>query len=286
MAARFLILRGGALGDFIVTLPALATLRKRWPDAEIELVGYPSIARLALDAGMVNKVTSLHGANIARFFSLKPEFPPEQASWIRSFDFVISYLHDPDGAVVNNLYLAGARAVLYGSPMVRDRHAVDQMLRPLENLALYAQGSSVELPVSETERAMGRSLAEAYSGKEPFAVIHPGSGSPHKNCPLDNYLALARSLRAEQGLHTIFLTGEADAAVAGELSRIAPDLPHCTGLDLAQAKCLLSASSFYAGNDSGITHLAAALGIPMQVYFGPSDPSLWAPRGKHVKITR
>ena len=282
MPARFLVLRGGALGDFMVTLPALAALRERWPDAEIELVGYPSFAKLAREAGLVNRVTSLHGANIARFFSLRPEFPPDQAQWIRSFDFVITYLHDPDGTVVNNLYLAGARTVLYGSPLVQERHAIDQMLRPLENLAVYASGTASALPVSDEARKAGRALA----GEKPFVLIHPGSGSPRKNWPLENFVALAQRLRTEHGLQTVFLTGEADESAAAGLAQLAPDWPHRNGLDLLQVTHLLSAAAVYVGNDSGITHLAAALGTPTLALFGPSNPDLWAPRGNHVSVLK
>ena len=66
---RFLILRGGAIGDFILTLPAIAAVRERWPDAYIELIGYPHIANLALAAGLVDHVDSLDRAEMARFFS-------------------------------------------------------------------------------------------------------------------------------------------------------------------------------------------------------------------------
>ena len=274
MPARFLVLRGGALGDFVVTLPALAALRERWPDAEIELVGYPSFARLAQQAGLVNRATSLHGAHIARFFGLHPDFPPDQCDWIRSFDFILTYLHDPEGTVVNNLYRAGARAVLYGSPLVQTRHAVDQMVHPLESLAIYAAGSTPRLP------------RPAPAEGPPYAVLHPGSGSPRKNWPLDHFLALARRLNAECGLTPVFLTGEADEAVAAGLASQLPPVRHQHGLDLAQAARLLAGATRYVGNDSGITHLAAALGTPTLALFGPSNPDLWAPRGTHVRTLR
>ncbi len=286
MPARFLILRGGALGDFIVTLPALTALRERWPDAEIELVGYPNLARLASEAGLVNRVTSLHGAGIARFFSLRPEFPPEQAAWIRTFDFVISYLHDPDGTVVNNLYLAGARTVLYGSPLVESIHAIDQMVKPLASLALFPAGAMVRLTFGPEAVPAGRAIAAPFCGERSFAVVHPGSGSPRKNWPTAHFVTLARRLHAERGLQPIFLTGEADADVAVALKQLAPELPHLNQLELPQVARLLAAAALYLGNDSGITHLAAAMGTPTLALFGPSQPDQWAPRGDHVQVIR
>ncbi len=65
---RFLVLRGGAIGDFIVTLPALQAIREQWPAAYIECIGYPHIADLGLQSGLLNRVDSLDRARIVAFF--------------------------------------------------------------------------------------------------------------------------------------------------------------------------------------------------------------------------
>ena len=276
--ARILILRGGALGDFVVTLPVLAALRERWPDGYLELVGYPHVAELAKAGRLVDRVTSLHGAHIARLYSLRPDFPEDLVHWIRSFDFVLSYLHDPDGVVADNLKRAGARTVLYGSPLVEQDHAIDHLLKPLESLAIYARGAIPRLMLDD---ATGNRASPS-----PYVVLHPGSGSPKKNAPLELFLELAQRMEQERGWTPMFLTGEADDAVAAQLERKAPHIQHQRGLPLLEAARLLSQASQYAGNDSGITHLAAALGVPTLALFGPSDPALWGPRGNHVRILR
>lgn len=285
-AARILVLRGGALGDFVVTLPALAALRDRWPDGYLELVGYPHIADLARAGGLADQVTSLHGAGIARFFSLAPQFPEEQVAWLRSFDFVLSYLHDPEGVVVDNLKRAGARTVLYRSPLLDHGHAIDHLVHPLESLALYARGAAARLDLGPAARAEGRQLAERNGVTGPFAVLHPGSGSPRKNWPLARFLEAAERLQAERGWTPILLTGEADQKLAAQLAATPTGFPHLNDLSLPEAAHLLSAAEFYLGNDSGITHLAAALGTPTGAIFGPTDPAQWAPRGGHVRVVQ
>ena len=282
--ARFLVLRGGALGDFIVTLPALAALRARWPDAFVEVVGYTHIAELARAGGLADRVTSLHGANIARFFSLRPDFPEEQVEWIRSFDFILTYLHDPDGLVADNLKRAGARTVLYGSPLVTEGHAVDHLMKPLEGLAVYARESIPRLDLPPAAKAAGRALLARHRVTGPFAVLHPGSGSPRKNRPLARFLEWADRLHRERGWTPVFLTGEADAEVAQQLEKEGAPFLHLQNLPLINVAELLCAASHYIGNDSGITHLAAALGTPTLALFGPTDPNQWAPRGPHVRI--
>ena len=138
---RILVLRGGAIGDFILTLPALQKLRARWPEAHIELLGYPHIAELALAGGLIDRVASLDKAEMARFFSRLPKFTDAQRDYVKSFDLVLSYLHDPEDIVRQNLLTAGARQVIYGSPILRGGHAIEHLLRPLETLALYAEGA-------------------------------------------------------------------------------------------------------------------------------------------------
>ena len=100
-----------------------------------------------------------------------------------------------------------------------------------------------------------------------FAVIHPFSGSPKKNWPLERYAELRRRLGAQ------WCAGPEEAldgAVRFE--------------DLYELGCWLASARLYIGNDSGITHLAAAVGTPVVALFGPSDPAVWRPRGPKVRI--
>jgi heptosyltransferase-2 len=279
-----LVLRGGALGDFIVTLPALAALRRRWPNAYIELVSYPHVAELARIGGLVDKVTSLHGASIARFFGLRPSFPDEQRAYIRSFDLIFNYFHDPDETVRRNLESAGAQLVISGSPIVQNLHAVDHLLKPLESLAIYEAGAEPALSLPSEERAAGLERLHEVA-PSPAWIIHPGSGSPKKNWPVGHFIEIARRLRASNR-GVVFLLGEADEHPREALIRNAPELPRLEGLTVREAAQTLSAAAGYLGNDSGITHLAAALGVRTVALFGPSDPAKWAPRGNHVTVLR
>ena len=282
-AARFLVLRGGAIGDFIVTLPALAALRARWPDAHIELVGYPHIANLALAGGLVDHVESLDRAEMARFFSASPAFTEAQSTYIRSFDLVLCYLHDPYGIVEENLLLAGARQVIYGPPIVEKGPASRHLLKPLESLAIYPDDDIPHLVLSASGIQRGRAwLAERGLG-EGVVVLHPGSGSPKKNWPLENFLALAREWTA-RGPSVLFVVGEADQAIRSRLQEMNPPPALLADATLVEVAESVSTARLYVGNDSGVSHLAAALGVPTVVLFGPSDAAIWAPRGAHVRV--
>ena len=261
-------------------------LRDRWPEAHIELAGYPRVTALALAARLVDAAVSLDSAQMARYFSLRPEIPRDQADYVRSFDVILSYLYDPAGTVQENILAVGATQVLYGSPMVKSEHASDHLARPLEELALYPETelrARLTLPSVAMERGRRRLAA---IGPEPM-ILHPGSGSPKKNWPLERFLALATALRDRAGLQPVFTLGEADAAIAERLATSHEQaVPVLSGLSLVELAEVLATCRGYVGNDSGITHLAAALGVPVVALFGPTDPAVWGPRGPHVTVLR
>lgn len=282
---RFLVLRGGAIGDFILTLPALAALRERWPDAYIEIFGYPHIADLAIAAGLADRVESLDRAGMAKFFTPTPTFTDEQAAHIRSFDVVISYLRDPGGVVRDNLRAAGARQVVCGSPMVESGHASDHLVKPLETLALYVAGTNARLALRPEHTEPGRRWLADRGIEGRVAAIHPGSGSPKKNWPADRFVELAEKLTSS-GWSPFFVIGEADREVEQVLLARAPGIPMLAGATLTEVASVLAHCAVYVGNDSGVTHIATALGIPVVAIFGPSDADRWGPRGPNVTLLR
>src|SRR4026208_1643923 len=97
------VIRGGAIGDFILTLPALKALRDARPDAHIEILGYKHIAVLAENRFYAQAVHSIECSSLARFFARDSELPAELADYFASFNLIISYLYDPGGIFETNL---------------------------------------------------------------------------------------------------------------------------------------------------------------------------------------
>ena len=95
-APRILVIRGGAIGDFVLTLPVLAALRERFPKAELEILGYPRIAAMAVDAGLVRAVHALESPGLAMFFTPNGAFDLEWREFFARYAIVVSYLYDPD----------------------------------------------------------------------------------------------------------------------------------------------------------------------------------------------
>ncbi|MCX7590464.1 MAG: glycosyltransferase family 9 protein, partial [Kiritimatiellae bacterium] len=254
----------------------------------IEVVAREDVGDLAMDAGLVRKVLSIHSAHVARCYS--PRATPEHTfvAYLRSFDIVLCFLHDPDGVVRQNLLAAGASHLVCHSPIVNSGHAIDHFLAALRVVGINpppAVCPRLRLPGSYYQR--GREiLSEIGMGKllGKVVALHPGSGSPRKNWPLENFVVLAREVQRMLSLQPVFVVGEAEKNLGPTLraeQMVVLEKPRLRDLAAFFAVC-----SAYVGNDSGVTHLAAALGLPVVAIFGPTDPAVWGPRGDNVRILR
>jgi ADP-heptose:LPS heptosyltransferase len=274
-SARLLVLRGGAVGDFIVTLPALHALRRRWPDAHIEVIGYPHVARLAEWMGLANRIRSLDEAKIARYFAENAQVRDEDQIYFASFDIVINYLHDPEKILHDNLKRCGVPVLIQASPLVQDRHATDHLLQPLESLAIYPDPSAPFGSFSE--------LLTSTSAA-PWIALHPGSGGKKKCWPINEFIALARRIETETAFRPVFVTGDVEREKIPDLEQQLAPFQRMHQLSITELAAQLVTASAYVGNDAGITHLAAVLGVPTLALFGPTDPAIWGPRGRRVSI--
>src|SRR5215471_9806069 len=104
---RILVIRGGAIGDFILTLPALKALREDFPGAHIEILGYKHIAELAENRFYAQAVRSIEYGRLSTFFAPDSELSAELAGYFANFDLILSYLYDPDRIFEGNLHRCG-----------------------------------------------------------------------------------------------------------------------------------------------------------------------------------
>jgi heptosyltransferase III len=284
---KILVLRGGALGDFIVTLPALALLRQRWPDAQIELVGNATAAEIARKRGLINAAHSQHEARWSACFSAAP-LTPALATWFADFDLVVSYWPDPEGEMKSHFPTRPGQVFLTAEAMPTIAPAAAHYCRQLQELGLQAEsffcridGRSIVLGSKNAPptHAVDRPTADNIRRQ---IVIHPGSGSPRKNWPADRWLELMSGLPGP----ILLLLGEAEAeawssTVPQRDGVSAVVMPTLEGVIPQLVRCRL-----FLGHDSGISHLAAGCGAPCVLLFGPTDPAIWAPPAPNVQVLR
>jgi heptosyltransferase III len=288
---RILVIRGGAIGDFILTLPALNALRDARPGAHIEILGYKHIAVLAENRFYAQAVRSIEYGPLARFFADKSELPAELADYFASFDLIISYLYDPDEVFGKNRRRCGVGDLLCGPAKIVEHagHAARQLARPIEELGIEVLNFSERIFPSIEDREFARDFVGTLS--QPIVAIHPGSGSQQKNWPLANWIALF----SEKGDFSVtgkcsslvIVSGEADNAQIGQLERDwrGRNVRFAKNLPLPQLAAVLERSVFI-GHDSGISHLAAAAGADCILLFGPTNPDVWAPKNNNVRVLK
>ena len=275
---RALVARGGAIGDFLLTLPVLNSLRVSAPSSRLEVLAYPGIAALAKASGLVDQVHSIEYGPLAGFFARGAVLDPGLQEYFASFDLVVSYLYDPDGIFAENLRTSGVKRLLEGPHRVSGTsHAIDQLASPLAQLSIPLAGRSTHL-----------AIAPATHGVADI-VLHPGSGSASKNWPATCWRALAgRLLEEVPGAQLAIVGGEADAAALQPMRDLQGNdrVEFWENLPLETLAARLAASGLYVGHDTGISHLAAAAGTPSLLLFGPTDPGVWAPPHAHVRVLR
>jgi heptosyltransferase III len=288
---RILIIRGGAIGDFILTLPALKALRDSMPHAHIEILGYKHIAALAENRYYAQAVRSIEYAPLARFFATNSELPAELADYFASFDLIISYLYDPDLIFERNLRRCGIENLICGPAKIvgNAEHAARQLARPIEKLGIKVLDLSQRIFPSVADRQFAREFLGSLV--QPFVAIHPGSGSRQKNWPIENWITMMSkgSAFSSTGRSPSFvvISGEADERETEQLEREWRNRNICFARNLPLPHLAgVLANSIFVGHDSGISHLAAAAGANCILLFGPTDPNVWAPRNNNVRVLK
>lgn len=281
--AKILVIRGGAIGDFILTLPVLAALREQFPDAQLEVLGYPHIAQLALAGGLVRRVQSIEARSLAGFFARNGELATELAGYFAGFALIISYLYDPDEIFKTNIGRC-TRAQFISGPHRPDEksglHATEVFLKPLEHLAIFEADAVPRLDVAkafETTAGTGRWLA-----------VHPGSGSEEKNWPETKWTELLQRLMKATSLNLLIVGGEAERDRLEHLARALPSTRYkvMQGAPLSELAQWLASCGGFVGHDSGISHLAAAVGVRSLILWGQTPENVWCPRGCEMTILR
>jgi heptosyltransferase-2 len=280
---RILVIRGGAIGDFVLTLPAIKLLRDAFPRARLEILGYKHIAALAEKRFYADAVRSIESGLLARFFARDAELPTELADYFGGFDLIVSYLFDPDGIFETNVKRCGSKKFLAGPGRLREHeHAARQLARPLEELGLQLEDPSAKIYLTETDREFAREFLGNAS--RPVIALHPGSGSEQKNWPIENWQKLGEHFLS--AIRTVLVvSGEAEEDRARLLETAWKDKPvrFMKNLPLPHLAALLEDANFI-GHDSGISHIAAAVGARCVLLFGPTDPAVWAPANKNVTV--
>jgi len=286
-----LFLHPGALGDIILSLPAIALLRRYLHPSEVTVAGDLDYLG-AVANGYADSVRSLSGFPIPRLFSPGP-LPASDLSLWHAYDRIVSWTGARDPAFRANLGVAHRSAIIADwKPGAGETRHVSQIfadsLTPWFGQTAVVRPACLRLAPAALNGALQWLHGEGWDGSEAIVALHPGAGSEAKRWPLERFAAVADFLASRPAMRVLIVEGPAEEGLGKRLlgsfrparTLLARSLP------LSTLMAVLSRCRAFLGNDSGIAHLAAGLGLPCVVLFGPTAPDHWAPPGPAVKVLR
>jgi heptosyltransferase-3 len=200
------------------------------------------------------------------------------AASLRS-DIALALTRSPD--LVAALRPHAPRVLAHDPTPPRGRAAAEWLAAPVRTLGLDVPLALPALDFTPEEHRAARALATGLPSR--FVALHVGSGSPDKNWPAERFRALAA--RLAEGRPWLLVTGAADAEARAALAT-APGAVAVHAAPVRVLGALLARAAVFVGNDSGVSHLAAASGAPTLALFGPTDPATWSPLGPAVATLR
>jgi ADP-heptose:LPS heptosyltransferase len=283
VASEIVIVHQGALGDTVLLVPLIRSLRARFGACRVTVVTRPNLGQMLTMMGFADDYASADDRDHSAWFAAPdaPDRPRARHAWANA-DVLISAVSTGADAWAENARLArrekrggagGADGLHFFDPRPPadfPGHLTDWHRAQLAALDLCAAPDS--LPRANPDGAI---------------VIHPGSGGDAKCWPRERFLSLGRTLK-RNGLTPTFILGEAEQERWGKrlIDDLKDEFPWYLHMGLYELAERMSRARLYLGNDSGVTHLAAATGIPVLALFGPSNDVQWRPVGPAVKVLR
>lgn len=284
---RILVIRSGALGDSVVTLPAIGALRRKWPSSHIEVIGSPSLIELVRGRYYADRVVRIDESGFANFFTRSGVLPDIWTNYLKNFDLVVCFIRDD--CLLENIKKAGAENVISMPSRDENRvHMVDRLLKVLEPLEI-AGDTVPRIFFTSGDRLFASRFWERHELLSSIVIaIHPGSGSKRKNWPVERFREVARSLLSTHRAKILVPCGEADEEVSKEMVEgfLSSDMIVVRDCSLTELGAVFEKCECFIGNDSGLSHLAAASGTSTICIFGPTDHRVWSPKGKVIIVRK
>ena len=301
---RGLIVQPGAIGDCILTLPLAAYMKESLDLGAIDILGHTEYTGFLPGRSCVDSVRSIDSIDVYRLFTettkfvLKDQDPLINA--FRDYGWIVTFLGEPNSNFEQNLiftancsHSAEVITLSMKPPKGFSRHLADFYIRQFIKQCDFSLQSQ---PIKTGDCLIKATEADINTGKELLReiglgfgekqmVIQPGSGGTKKCWHLENFLAVAKELDS-RGVEIIFLLGPAETERYSEatIEKIGSVGKCLKDLSLTQVLGLLSYVDGFIGNDSGITHLAAALGVRTYSIYGPTDPDVYKSIGPDVTV--
>jgi len=297
-----LLFRLGGLGDLLVAFPSIHLLRKKLFPCSLSLVCREEYGEILKETGVVDNLVSSSQASLAPLFESQP-YPQELTQWLGEFSLILGWLQKESSLNQKEFctFLDKKKCRFFVvSPDIPGQISRHFFERTREFLS-QEEGPSPSfndctlMPLSPSQREEGlKLLGEEFSmhkdelelGTHKIVVVHPGSGNKSKCWPLDNFIAIINELDQER-YRGVLVTGYAETDLENKLKRhtLPKNWVWLHNPPLLKLSGLLTVSALYLGNDSGITHLAAACGTKVVAHFRNDPEAAWRPYGQTIILS-
>lgn len=311
---RGVILQPGGLGDCILTLPLAELMKETVCKGGVDIVGHTEYTGMLPGRSCVDTVISMDAMDLHRLFVNEEEFALADGdplifsfadyTWIVTFlggdnsDFeqnLIFTAHCSHSAEIMTLELKpkeennGHISEFYRGQFLEQSGFDKLTTGGLSEKESKGIASKPIIKPTQADRDKGREILDMAGVRQTLrpVIIHPGSGGRHKCWQTDNFLSIAGTL-SKQGAEVVFLLGPVeqerfDKPTRAKMGKAARTL---SNLSMTEVFSVMSCARGYLGNDSGITHLAGAMGLRTVAIFGPTEPAVYGPMGPEVTILR
>jgi ADP-heptose:LPS heptosyltransferase len=299
---RILLVRLRQIGDVVFTTPAIAAIRRRFPDAHLTYVVEPAAAAVVANNPHLDEVlVAPRGRGVAGFLA---DLKLGRKLRAAKYDLAVDFHGGPRASMLTWLcrapvrigYRVVGRSWMYtrivGRPReLRLRHSVENqwdLLAALDIPPPSTKDDPVDMSIDpDAAVAVDRRLAQAgVSRDNEIAVMHVSASSPFRRWPLTSFVETAASLASVNGRRVIVTSGPSERTAANDViaaarAALPPGLRErvldCGDFTLAELRALLERSAVYIGGDSGPLHIAATTRIPIVALFGPTPSARSAP---------
>ncbi len=299
--ARLVIIRQhNQMGDMVLALPALQALRRAFPKAHLTFVAGPLSDQLLRDHPDVDELIVYRSTQMFRpwrLWSLVRRLRRERPGLAIvlgtvSFSFTSALLAWATGAPLR----VGLSSRPFGTEMSRALYNFevmpsDERLHEVEHNLKFVRALGLDAPTDVPRlvpTAAARRLATDFVMQRlpardgPLVALHVGAGKTSNLWPVERFARVAQQLMQQLAARVVVTEGPRDAGVVSKFRHLVPEAARWQS-DLGQTLAILERADLYIGNDTGMSHVAAATGVPCVVIFGPHDARRWSPAGTSVR---